>query len=166
MATLTPCSSRMAASFLARVLNADHDLQASTATVVVGAFVFFEGEAAASVVPTPLSLFFRRTSGMIATHKPACCVLLPSYSPLPSRAMLRRAFSNKRRLPYFFVHVMSDGSSVPSLYGAPLPGSPEKMWRVTKHDWYTHPLWQKADSKHVSNEDEEAAEAFKKKFFK
>ena len=61
---------------------------------------------------------------------------------------------------------MSDGSSIPSYFGAPLPRSPEKMWRVTKYDWYTHPLWKKADTTHVSNEDEEAAAAFKDKFFK
>lgn len=66
--------------------------------------------------------------------------------------------------PYGYLQIMSDGSSMPMYYAAPLPGSPRKLWKVWKADIYTSPLYQRADKALVSNEDEEVVSAFRKKF--
>lgn len=67
-----------------------------------------------------------------------------------------------RRDRYFYVNVLSDGSSMPGFYSRPLGGN--RDYDIFKHDVLTAPLWQRADKKVVSNRDEEAVRAFKKKY--
>lgn len=93
-----------------------------------------------------------------------------SKAPSSKRATKRKELQNRpdshvrKPTKFGYLHIMSDGSSIPMLYASPIPGSLEKQWRVSKNDIYNAPLWQPAHKEVVSNIEEDAVRAFKEKF--